>query len=388
METGSRRAGPRRRARVVLRASGKRHQIEVSEGSETCDSASEPEGHAGELAATTHYDHCVLDWTSHTPHRTRVRGRVGVERGGEGLVYEPLDETISSNVFQEKLEFSGHVLHSTPSHPQPRTLPSSLLPVQYPMTPGCVSSTVFHEHEHHPSDSQDSSSSDLDCEDDVFLQRPRTAPTLRHTPRVKVKVHPEPPSPLVNNVSTLSSSFPKPSSPTLHHPYTSPQSSSTETSPLHPKHPHRLHRGGGRWAFRHVYPQGTKSPSSRRSTNLHSTSSSNTSSRQDTVRLLSSDSMTSTGSSWVTPLLTSLLRKGGRRPSVDTRWDLSGEDQLESCFPDKHIRVFVATWNMHEEKVSEQGTACLQVPLLTSNRSGAARVPRRYPSSPLPRAGC
>ncbi len=322
METRPRGAGPapsRRRARVVLRASGKRRQIAVSEGSETCESASEAEGQAGGLSATTHYDHSALDWTAHTPPRTRHRGR----GRGEGLQYEALNDTISSDVFREKLEFSGRILHSTPHHthsPHP--------PIQYPMPPGGVSSSFFHDHQ--SCDSHDSGSSDNDGEDSVFLNRPRTAPVHRHRPRVKVKVHPEPQAHNMD-ITTLSSSLP-PLPKTMSPSFTSPQSTSSDASPLHPNQAHGPHRRRGRWAWGNT---GMTSP-----TNLHSTSSSNA---------LSTNSF---ASSTIAPLLTSRLRKGGRRPSVDTHWDTSGEEQLESCVPDRHIRVFVTTWNMHEEKVS------------------------------------
>lgn len=331
MATSTQTVGPksRRRARVVLRASGKRHQIEVSEGSETCDSASEPEGQLGDLTTTTHYDHSALGWTPHSLPRASKRG------GGrtEELTYEPLDETISSNVFQEKLEFSRDVLHSTPFRPHP-----SHPTIQYPMPPGGVSSTIFHEYQ--STDSQGSNSSDCDGEDDVFLGRPKTAPVLRHTPGAKVKVHPKAP-PHVDNSSALSSSLPShpnPTSPSSCRQHTTPQSTSSETSPFHPKDSQRRK---GRWAWRtsHVHPAGL-------SPRQHSTSPNRTS------QLLSTDTISSVSSSTVAPLLTSQLRKGGRRPSVDTKWDFSGEEQLESCFPDRHIRVFVTTWNMHEEKVS------------------------------------
>lgn len=54
--------------------------------------------------------------------------------------------------------------------------------------------------------------------------------------------------------------------------------------------------------------------------------------------------------SMLTPLLTSSLRMNS---VSDGRWDFSGESQLESFFPDRHIRIYIVTWNMQEKKVSE-----------------------------------
>jgi len=51
------------------------------------------------------------------------------------------------------------------------------------------------------------------------------------------------------------------------------------------------------------------------------------------------------------PLLTASARKGGRIPSADTDWSFDGKSQLESLFPDKLISIYIATWNMHNEKV-------------------------------------
>eukprot|EP00731_Ephydatia_muelleri_P023944 Em0016g215a len=50
------------------------------------------------------------------------------------------------------------------------------------------------------------------------------------------------------------------------------------------------------------------------------------------------------------PLLTSSLRKGGSKPSVGTQWERGGLEELEAYFPDHQVRIFTATWNMHEER--------------------------------------
>lgn len=55
------------------------------------------------------------------------------------------------------------------------------------------------------------------------------------------------------------------------------------------------------------------------------------------------------------PLLTSSLRKGGSKPSVDTQWERGGHEELEAYFPDHQVRIFTATWNMHEERVRGSG---------------------------------
>lgn len=49
----------------------------------------------------------------------------------------------------------------------------------------------------------------------------------------------------------------------------------------------------------------------------------------------------------LTPLLVSDLRMRGNRAASE----FGCEVQLESCFPDRHIRVYVVTWNMQEKKV-------------------------------------
>ena len=51
------------------------------------------------------------------------------------------------------------------------------------------------------------------------------------------------------------------------------------------------------------------------------------------------------------PLLTSSLRKGGSKPSVGTQWERGGIEEMEVYFPDHQVRIFTATWNMHEERV-------------------------------------
>ncbi len=73
------------------------------------------------------------------------------------------------------------------------------------------------------------------------------------------------------------------------------------------------------------------------------------------------DSFASTFSTTLTPLLTSDLRKGGRNPPEKGYFDFDAEGQLQSCFPDRQIQVFVVTWNMQEKKVSQSDELCVYV---------------------------
>ena len=65
-----------------------------------------------------------------------------------------------------------------------------------------------------------------------------------------------------------------------------------------------------------------------------------------------SDSTRSSVSSTLTPLFTSSLRMKGSRSANDTKWELGGDSQLTSCFPDRNMRIFIVTWNMQEIKVA------------------------------------
>ena len=57
----------------------------------------------------------------------------------------------------------------------------------------------------------------------------------------------------------------------------------------------------------------------------------------------------SVGSGNLTPLLTSDLRSRSGRSRW--KWEFDAENQLESYFPDRNIRVYIVTWNMQERKV-------------------------------------
>lgn len=81
-------------------------------------------------------------------------------------------------------------------------------------------------------------------------------------------------------------------------------------------------------------------------------------SRQEQTLLSTNYAMSSAFLTITTPLLTSNLRKGGRRPSEDTHFDFDAEQQLERCFTDKKLQVMVVTWNMQEQKVFVYLSVC------------------------------
>ena len=337
METGHLQTEPGStgsRRRVVLRSSGRRQQLTVS-GSETGDSAGEPEN--VDLERTAHYDTSIWEGNP-LPVSTARRLNSHFESEGtgvnlgreEGVLLE--GESVSADTFQERLNLRGGAQrHSTPA-------PSHS---HHPATPT-----------HHPvlrEYSSDSSSSDCDGDNDhVFLNRPRTAPPVDHRGN----------SPKDNS---LGSGLRPPPSRHSMRPHTSPSRSSTDSiSPLHVNSKHPPPKGKGKGRRNQVHPTSFASPSvpkpppasfssPARSSILKSTSSSN-SSRHDR-RLFSTDSLSSTFSTALAPLLTTSLRKGSRtRPSLDVSWDFDGERCLESHFPDRHVRVFVVTWNMQELK--------------------------------------
>ncbi len=64
-----------------------------------------------------------------------------------------------------------------------------------------------------------------------------------------------------------------------------------------------------------------------------------------------SESTRSSVSSMLTPLFTSSLRMRGSSSSSEARWELGGDSQLTSCFPDRNMCIFIVTWNMQEIKV-------------------------------------
>ena len=163
-------------------------------------------------------------------------------------------------------------------------------------------------------------------------------------------------------------------------PYTSPgrnsSSCSTDsyTSPIHnhtllpdgagrqlsaarrkPQKSGKTSRKAGRKNSR-VHPEDNRPPNLKLSSPLHSTtmlkSTTFSSMGMDKRTLSSTDSMSSTFSATLTPLLTSSLRKaGGSQAGSSSAWEFDAEAQLENCFPDRHMQVLVVTWNMQQQKV-------------------------------------
>lgn len=80
-----------------------------------------------------------------------------------------------------------------------------------------------------------------------------------------------------------------------------------------------------------------------------SSGTSSTKSRQFSASV--SETSRSSVSSVLTPLFTSSLRMRGSKSSSETKWELGGDSQLTSCFPDRTMRIFIVTWNMQEIKV-------------------------------------
>ena len=129
------------------------------------------------------------------------------------------------------------------------------------------------------------------------------------------------------------------------------------------KPPQRLKKAakkGGEKRSARVHPEDNSPPNLKiaPSPHLHSTSTALKSSTlsssmgMEKRTLSSTDSMSSTFSSTLTPLLTSSLRKGGGSQPGSVAWGFNAEAQLESCFPDRHMQVLVVTWNMQQQRVS------------------------------------
>ena len=333
---------PGSRRRVVLRSNGRRHQLTVSE-SETGDSASEPEN--VNLERMTHYDMSTWEANSLPVSTNRMLSShfesegTGADLGQEGgELLEGI--SVTADAFREKLKLSGGgvQLQSTPTHSHAHFYQ----PVSHEHHP---------VHQEHPTETTPSSS-DGDCDNDtVFLSRPRTTPP-------DWRVHPKSSS----KNSSLGSGVRPPPSQRSGRPRTSPSRSSADSvSPLHIRSKHPPPKGKGRGRRNQVHPAPSRSASEPKqplasffspahSSNLKSTSSSNNSYHGN--RLFSTDS---TISSVMAPLLTTSLRKGScTQPSLDVSWDFDGERCLESHFPDRHVRVFVVTWNMQELKARFQ----------------------------------
>ena len=110
-----------RQRRVVLRAGSQRQQLEVSQASESPEFVTEPKS----LDTKPLYDHSV--WES-IPNRGSSGDVLDYSGGADQIL-----NGISSDVFSEKLELSGRVVHSTTSgaprhtHIPPHAPPECLL---------------------------------------------------------------------------------------------------------------------------------------------------------------------------------------------------------------------------------------------------------------------
>lgn len=74
-------------------------------------------------------------------------------------------------------------------------------------------------------------------------------------------------------------------------------------------------------------------------------------------------------SSPLSPLLTKSMRKGGSIPSANTDWGCDNISLLESILPDGVLKIFIGSWNMHEEKTLP---SCLDDFLLPTSQETAA----------------
>ena len=115
-----------------------------------------------------------------------------------------------------------------------------------------------------------------------------------------------------------------------------------------------------------IHPEDNRQPNLKVPPPLHMTTTLNSttfsSMGMDKRTLSSTDSMSSTLSATLTPLLTSHLRiGGGSQAGSSSAWEFDAEAQLESCFPDRHMQILVVTWNMQQQKVE-----CIIVLLLLS----------------------
>lgn len=349
METNQVSSSPRK-ARVVLRAhGGKRHQLEFSDGSETHGSVSDAPDAVTASIESPHYDHSA--WSS-----------APMINGLNKLIVSSPADLKSRNVFEFSIEHA-QILHS--STPLKKNFSTDSDPRHSHSSPG-VHGVVFKmPHSSSDSDSNHEAHEDEDS-DDVFM----ATPVHRGHKEIPLRFLVEQNRRAKGSASSSTSLPPLPNgvhSRSKRRPYTSPMhpGSSTDSypSPLHvhsspekkssQKRMSRSLRAKRTSGKNRVHPDmklRQTSPSYVTSDLRHSLSSSSHPNLH-TDRLLSSSSNNSVLSMTLPPLLISELRRGGRTPSVEASWDFDAEAQLENCFPDRHIQVFVGTWNMQEQKV-------------------------------------
>lgn len=126
-----------------------------------------------------------------------------------------------------------------------------------------------------------------------------------------------------------------------------------DREPPSPK-PARLSKHHSKASKRQVHPEErTASKFSEDHIRLFQSPSSSESSTARRKPSLTESARSSAVSLTLGPLLTAGLRIGKTKSMAEGRWENAEEAQLESCFPDRHIRLSVVTWNMNERKVSE-----------------------------------
>ena len=352
--------GGKRPARVVLRVGGgSRHQLNVSECSDSAASCSETEVLDLDSKATTHYDHS--SWAnpvigSHNEELERMnRTRNELKKEIFGRTFDNEEPRYSSTPLHLQLVAKHHKSPTRRSRLSQGSHGSQVYPEGMSQLRACLPGAV--------------SASSSDCDepdcyqvvdihnDIVFPDRPNTVPhvgieeslhkgqTLEdHSVRSKTRrgVQRNGHSPQYNSTSDSHRS-----------PLHTIRSKSADVNsksrrratrlPPIPKRVNQIHPGN----IDMLDSQSTPSPlldtvlGEKKGFGVESTT-------LDRRLFSTTDSILSAA---ITPLLTSSLRKGGRKPSMDTCFDFDAEGQLESCFPDRHLRVFIVTWNMQEQKV-------------------------------------
>ena len=328
-----------KKARVVLRAhGGKRHHLAVSDGSESRDSAVEADAMSMNVEST-HYDHSMWD-------------TLPIKSDNELQMSPPT--------------VNNHILHSTPL--KPNCSSRTDVPMHSPHTVAPAATFKLH-----PSSSDSDESQGDDGSDDVFYHQSHTHNKVHTSFPADYSRNARISGSLNTGLPPLPSSGSSMSSSSKRRPYTSPghhgcSSTDSYPSPLHhcssPERRSIRSRSSRSVRSRHTIRRNRVHPEVKpklaefsqtspvdNTTALKRTLSTSSHPKLDRFHS-SSSSINSTLSAPVPPLLTSDLRRGGRMPSVDGgSWDFDAEAQLENSFPDKHIQVYVATWNMQEQKV-------------------------------------
>lgn len=344
--------GRKRKARVVLRVGGgSRHQLNVSDCSESAASCSETE--VLTLDSKTHCDH--NSWatpviSSHNEELERLnRTRNELKKEIFGQTFETDERRYSplhSTPLRAQLVAKHHKRHTQRSR-RSQVYPEGVSQLRAHL-PGAISAS---------SSDYDEPDFDQVVDDIVFPERPNTVPHVEslHNGQTFVtgKSNKTKRDVLMNGYSSSYNN----SSDNCGSPLHTVRSKSADVSsksrrqvaklpPLQKRINNQIHPGNVDFLDS---PSTCKSPSPLPDAVLGEKEGFGVESTTLDKRLFSTtDSILS---ATITPLLTSSLRKGGRKPSVGTCFDFDADGQLESCFPDRHLRVFIVTWNMQEQKV-------------------------------------